>query len=173
MAERDYFLYLPDSDSSDDYVPLTTQINGRDMAAVGSRRPPATMRPPTLLSDADAATGSFVTRRRLLDPRPSCITAAISLDNEPRRRRVVALATATAAEYSTFAPHGLSLYCIPNPSRPPRTTELTPLGPCCRSTCHFSCSTRDPPLGPGTPSSTISFSDVDIAVLNVSSHSAS
>ena len=124
MMGRDAALCLFDPDSSDDYVPLHTEVNGWALAVVSSQRPPADIRSQALPPAAGAATGPLATRRRLLALRLCCAIATIAADAELRPRRVVALTNAAVARFSVFAPPRLSLYCIAEPApsvRPDQT----------------------------------------------------
>ena len=86
------------------------------MAAVGSRRPPANMRPQTLPPAAGAAQGSISERRLLLALGLSYAIAAMHVGDESRPLLVAAPSNANVAEFSTLAPNGLSRYSIAEPA---------------------------------------------------------
>ena len=88
----------------------------------------------------------------------------------------MALTTAAVAGFNALAPNGPSLYCIaePVPSAPPDRTDATgavlPLDllPLVQRPAGARLRIRrlhEPPLGPGTPSSATSFTDIDLAGL--------
>ena len=116
MTRRDTGLNLFDSDLSEDYVLLDTEVSGWAMAAGGSRRSPANICPQPLPTAAGAAPGSIAKRRRLPTLRLNYVIAGMFVDDAPHPRRVVALSNAIVAECNAFVPHGLSLCSIAEPA---------------------------------------------------------